>query len=47
MAYDILVNKKDPAEIKVEEVSKTTKMFNSSLAEKFNISIPSDYVSLD
>ena len=46
MAYDILVNGADPATMKVEEVTKTTKMFNPELCEKFGITVPDGYISL-
>ena len=46
MAYDILVNGADPATIKVEEVTKTEKMYNPELCEKFNITVPDGYVAL-
>lgn len=46
MAYEILVNGADPATIKVEEVTKTEKMYNPELCEKFNITVPEGYVAL-
>ena len=46
MAYDILVNGKDPASMKVEEVSKTTKMFNPDICNKYTITVSDDYVDL-
>ena len=46
MAADILKNNNDPASMKVEEVSKVTKMFNPNICEKFNIEVSDDYVSL-
>lgn len=46
MAVDILVNGKNPAEMPVEEVTKTTKMFNPDVCEKFGIEVASDYVSV-
>ena len=47
MAYEILVNGADPAAMPVEEVTKTTKMFNPVLCEKFGVVVGEDYVSLD
>lgn len=46
MAYEVLVNGADPATMKVEEVSKTEKMCNPELCEKFNIAVPEGYVAL-
>lgn len=46
MAYDILVNQKDPASMKVEEVSKTKKLFNPEHASAFNVEVPSDYIDV-
>ena len=46
MAYDILVNQKDPASMKVEEVSKTQKLFNPEHASAFNVEVPSDYIDV-
>ncbi|MBR3228493.1 MAG: ABC transporter substrate-binding protein [Erysipelotrichaceae bacterium] len=46
MAYEILVNGADPATMKVEEVTKTTKMFNPEVCEKFGIEVTDEYVSV-
>ena len=47
MAYEILVNGADPATMKVEEVTKTEKMYNKELCDKFNITIPEGYVEVE
>ncbi len=47
MAYEILVNGADPATMKCEEVTNTTKMFNPELCERYNIEVPADYVAID
>lgn len=46
MAVDILVNGKNPAEMPVEEVTKTQKLYNPDVCEKFGIEVSSDYVSV-
>ena len=46
MAYDILVNGKNPAEMPVEEVTKTQKLFNPQVCEQYNIEVSSDYVDV-
>ena len=43
MAFEILVNGSNPASMKVEEVTKTTKLFNSKHGEVFGVAMPSDY----
>ena len=43
MAFDILVNGKDPASMKVEEVTKTQKLFNPEHAQAFNVEVPAEY----
>lgn len=46
MAYDILVNKKDPGTMPIAFASKTTKEYNEAIAKELGITIPSDYVKL-
>lgn len=46
MAFEILENGADPATMKVEEVSKTTKMWNPDICGKYYITVSDDYVSV-
>lgn len=46
MAYDILVNGTDIKTMKVEEVSKTQKLYNPETCEKLNITVPEGYKSV-
>ena len=46
MAYDILVNGKNPADMPVEEVSKTSKLFNPEVCEEFGIEVSDEYTSV-
>ena len=46
MAYDILVNGKNPAEMPVEEVTKTQKLYNPEVCEEYGIEVSSEYVSV-
>lgn len=46
MAYEILVNGKDPGTMKIEYASATTKEYNADVADALGITIPDDYVKL-
>lgn len=46
MAYEILVNKKDPGSMPIEFASKTTKEYNEDIAKELDITIPSGYEKL-
>ena len=46
MAYEILVNGKDPGTMEIEYASETTKEYNADVADALGISIPDDYVKL-
>lgn len=46
MAYEILVNGKDPGTMEIEYASATTKEYNADVADALGISIPDDYVKL-
>ena len=46
MAYDILVNGKDPATMEVQTASKFTKEYNKTIAEKLGITISDDYTAI-
>ena len=46
MAFEILENGADPSTMKVEEVSKTTKMWNPDICGKYYITVSDDYVSV-
>ena len=46
MAFDILANGNNPATMKVEEVSKTQKLFNPEHAAAFNVEVPNEYKSV-
>ena len=46
MAYEILVNGKDPGTMEIEYASATTKEYNADVADALGITIPDDYVQL-
>ena len=47
MAYEILVNGANPAEMPVEYVSEgITEKYNAEIAETLNIAIPEDMVAI-
>ena len=46
MAYDILVNGKDPADMEVQFAKDLTKKYSAKRAEEMGITIPSDYEEL-
>ena len=46
MAYEILVNGKDPGNMEIEYASATTKEYNADVADALGITIPDDYVKL-
>lgn len=46
MAYEILVNGKDPGTMEIEYASATTKEYNTDVADALGITIPDDYVKL-
>ncbi len=46
MAYEILVNGKDPGAMEIEYASATTKEYNADVADALGITIPDDYVKL-
>ena len=46
MAYDILVNGKDPAEMEVQTADKVTKEYNAVNASELGVKIPDDYVEI-
>lgn len=46
MAYEILVNGKDPGTMEIEYASATTKEYNVDVADALGITIPDDYVKL-
>lgn len=47
MAYDVLVNGKDPATLEVKYAPSTTKKYNKSICEKLGISVPSGYEAIE
>lgn len=47
MAYDILVNGKDPSTMKVQTASKTTKEYVASRCKTLGITVPSDYTAIE
>ena len=47
MAYEILVNGKNPAEMEIQFAPKTTKMYNSTNASELGITIPEDYTVIE
>ena len=46
MAYEVLVNGKNPGEMPVEFASAVTKEYNADLCEEFGITPPEDYVAI-
>lgn len=46
MAYEILVNGKNPGTMEIEYASATTKEYNADVADALGITIPDDYVKL-
>ena len=46
MAYEILVNGKDPGTMEIEYASAITKEYNADVADALGITIPDDYVKL-
>ena len=46
MAYDILVNGKDPAEMQIEYSANPTKKYIAANCQKFGITVPADYEEL-
>lgn len=47
MAYDILVNGKDPATMDIEFAPTTVKEYNPTIAEELGITIPDDYTAIE
>jgi len=47
MAYEILVNGKDPAQYDIEYASEFTKEYNPVIAEELGITLPEDYVAIE
>lgn len=47
MAYEILVNGADPAEMEIRYAEGLTKKYNAKLAEQCGITIPEDYTACD
>ncbi len=47
MAYEILVNGKDPATYDIQYATEFTKEYNATIAEKLKIEIPEDYVPIE
>lgn len=47
MAYDILVNGKDPADMDIEFATDLTKKYVKERAEALNITVPDDYEEID
>lgn len=47
MAYEILVNGANPAEMEIEYASELTNKFVAERCEKLNISVPDDYEAID
>lgn len=46
MAYDILVNGKDPSTMEIEYASDLTKEYNADICKKLGITIPDDYEAI-
>ena len=46
MAYEILVNGADPAEMEIEYAPQFTKKYNPDMASLYNVTIPSDYEAI-
>ncbi|WP_458458189.1 ABC transporter substrate-binding protein [Pseudobutyrivibrio sp.] len=47
MAYEILVNGKDPASYEIQYATEFTKEYNPVIAEKLGITLPDDYVAIE
>ena len=47
MAYDILVNGKDPADMDIQFATELTKKYVEERATALNITVPSDYEAID
>ena len=47
MAYDILENGKNPAEMEIQFASNVTKQYNATNAAELNVTIPADYVVIE
>lgn len=47
MAYDILVNGADPAEMEIEFAPQVTKMYNAEICEELNITVPDGYEAIE
>ncbi len=47
MAYEILVNGKDPATYDIEYATEFTKEYNKSIADTLGIKVPEDYVEIE
>ena len=47
MAYEILVNGKDPASYEIQYATDFTKEYNPVIAEQLNITLPEDYVAIE
>jgi len=46
MAYDVLVNGKDPATLPIQFAPKFTKEYNADLCKTLNVKVPSDYTAI-
>lgn len=47
MAYEVLVNGADPADMEVETAETVTKQYNKTICEQLGITIPADYEALE
>ncbi len=47
MAYEILVNGKDPATFDIQYATEFTKEYNPKIAEELGITLPDDYVAIE
>ena len=47
MAYDILVNGKDPGTMEIQSLPTATKMYNPSVCEELNITPPEGYTAIE
>ena len=47
MAYEILVNGANPAEMEIQFASSVTKQYNANNAAELGITIPADYVVIE
>ena len=47
MAYEILVNEANPAEMQIQFAPEVTKQYNATNAAELNITIPADYVVIE